>query len=396
MSQAQRKVRVVIADDSVVYRTQIRNALSAIEGIEVVGVAANGKLAIDRLITTPADLLILDLEMPEMNGLQTLQEMKVKRLTPKVLLFSSHSKRGAEVTMDALKAGASDFVTKPGADVGSGQVGDPAKVIRDLIQPRIEALFPNFVVSSPPSLKSIGTSGSAAGIATNSAKIAKPTPPVQYPAILWDAFRPLVVVFGSSTGGPTALEEIFALLSGPIACPILIAQHMPPLFTATLAERLQKRCGLEVKEGVHGEKVLSGRVYVAPGDFHMSIQPSKESDGVPVIEIDKNPPEHFVRPAVDPLFRSAAQFYKSRCLGIVLTGMGADGRDGAVAIKKEGGAVVIQEEKSCVVFGMPGAVQSVGAFDRVATPIEIAELLMNKVSLRLQGPETTSKAVGGV
>lgn len=359
-------LKVLIADDSIVYRSQIRSALADLPVVEVVGASSNGRLAVERIKQSDIDLLILDLEMPEMDGLATLRELQKMGRSTKVLMFSSLSKRGAEITLEALQLGANDFVAKPGAIAGTSSTA-PHIHIRDLIEPKIRALFPDYF--EPASV----------------APIAEKKPNEKYPTILWEVFRPRVLVIGSSTGGPHTLEKIFSELRPPLQCPILIAQHMPPIFTATLAERLQKISGIPAAEGVHGEP-LQNKIYLAPGDFHMSLQ---ESAGIVSICLDKGPMENFVRPAVDPLFRTAAQIFKDRCLGVVLTGMGSDGKLGCLKIKELGGAVIIQEKSTCTVFGMPGAVAEVGAFDRLATPEEIKNVLGEKIaSLRnLSQPE---------
>jgi two-component system chemotaxis response regulator CheB len=354
-----RKLKVVIADDSVIYRSQIRAALDLISGVEVVASASNGRLAADRVSQGAVDLLILDLEMPEMDGLQTLVELKKRGATCKVLVFSSASKRGAEITMDALRLGASDFIAKPGAEQSAGE-GGPAGRIRELLEPRIRALFSmqEVALSLEPAPKSDSP---------------------RYPKVHWDIFRPRIILIGSSTGGPTALERIFSQLVGPIQCPILITQHMPPVFTAALAERLAGVSGIPAQEAKHGAFLENNKIYMAPGDFHLRVQGTLES---PFLTLDQNAQINSVRPAVDPMFSSASAIFKSRCLGIVLTGMGADGRAGAEAIKAQGGAVVIQSKESCVVDGMPGAVRASGAFDRESTPDEIAKLLVEKTGAR--------------
>jgi two-component system chemotaxis response regulator CheB len=183
-------------------------------------------------------------------------------------------------------------------------------------------------------------------------------------------------VFGSSTGGPTVLETIFSGLCGPLSCPILIAQHMPPIFTAALAERLSKLSGIPAKEASHKEIVKPNTIYIAPGDYHLTVQGTAENCE---LHLDQKEKENFVRPAVDPLFRSAAHIYRDRCLGLVLTGMGSDGRNGAQAIKEAGGAVIIQDRKSSVVFGMPGAVEQAQAFDKMISPQEMIHLLREKI-----------------
>ncbi len=349
----ERKLKILIADDSVVYRSQIRAALE--DRAEIVGTAANGKIALDKLAATPVDLLILDLEMPEMDGLATLRALGQKPGGPKVLVFSSASKRGAEITIEALRAGASDFIAKPGAQDGALMGSEPAKYIRDLIAPKIEALFPQ--VKSVP-------------VATATVR-----PPA--PGVIWDLFRPSVVVIGSSTGGPTVLESIFSQVHAPLECPIVIAQHMPPVFTAAIAERLAKISGLPAREASDGE-ALENAIYIAPGNYHTRL---REVGGKVRLTLDQEPQINSVRPAVDPLFESAARIFKNKCLGFVLTGMGADGAAGAVAVKSAGGAIVIQDQASCVVFGMPGAVQAVGAYDRIATPKQIVEIFHDKIAI---------------
>jgi two-component system chemotaxis response regulator CheB len=355
-------IKALIADDSVVYRTQIRTALSAYGWIEVVGAASNGRLALERLKQTPIDLLILDLEMPEMDGLQTLIGISKIGVSVHTLVFSSVSKRGAEITFEALRMGAKDFVTKPGHTEGTD---DPAAKIRSLLEPKLQALFPEYFKSKE--------------------NLPVSTIPNQnqpsYPKILWELFKPKVVVIGSSTGGPTALEKLFLQLSRPLTVPVLVAQHMPPVFTAGLAERISRLCGIRAKEGQQGEAIESGCIYIAPGDYHMTIGGSSL---MPTIKLDRSPLINSVRPAVDPLFESAAKIYREKCLGVVLTGMGQDGKVGAQAIKTMNGAVIIQNRESSVVFGMPGAVHEIGAFDKIGNIDKIAALLDEKISERHQ------------
>lgn len=354
-----KKVRTLIADDSVVYRSQIRAALSDLEGIEVVGAAPNGKLALEKLQQMQVDLLILDLEMPEMDGIQTLKEIALRKLVCKVLVFSSTSKRGAEGTLEALKLGASDFITKPGhsEDGSIASESNPSLKIRSVLEPKIRAIF-----SELETLKEVKTPASVTQT---------------YPKLIWDLFNPKIIVIGSSTGGPTVLEHIFSQLAPPLRCPILIVQHMPPIFTAALAERLKKMSGISIQEATHGTVVDPNTVYIAPGDYHMSLSGNLDRT---TILLNQGPLINSVRPAVDPLFESAASIFKNKCLGIVLTGMGCDGKVGSEKIKEAGGGVLIQSEKSCVVFGMPGAVMASGAYDKVLDPKEIIVMLQEKAA----------------
>jgi two-component system chemotaxis response regulator CheB len=355
------KVRVLIADDSVVYRSQIKAALSNNPWIDIVGTASNGRFAIERLQQSPVDLLILDLEMPEMDGIQTLTELRAKGFTCKTLVFSSASKRGAEITMDALRLGAADFIAKPSAGSASTPETDPSEKIRALLLPKVQALFPQ--------------------VESTAAAPSSPRPAVEaqkFPSLIWDLVSPQIIVIGSSTGGPSTLEEIFSQLTPPVSCPIVIAQHMPPIFTATLADRLSKASGIPAKEAKNGEILSKNCIYIAPGDFHLKL--AGKPDCV-IACLDQGPQVNWVRPAVDPLFSTAASIFGARCLAIVLTGMGSDGRYGAEAVKQAGGAVVIQSEKSCVVFGMPGAVFAANAYDRIASPREIVSIIQEKASL---------------
>lgn len=354
------KVKVLIADDSVVYRSQIRAALQEQPWIEILGVASNGRLALERISQTKPDLLILDLEMPEMDGLETLKEMRERGISCRVIVFSSASKRGAEITLEALRLGASDFVAKPGAADSGGFLtdGHPTERIKGLILPKVEALFP--------------------GRETTLSESSRPDTDDKYPKMIWDLFRPDIVVIGSSTGGPTVLEKIFSNLRSAVHCPIVIVQHMPPVFTASFAERLGRISGLPAFEAAQGMALEKGHIYVAPGGYHLRLKGNRDQV---FLSLDQGPHIHSVRPAVDPLFATAAAIFKERCLAFVLTGMGNDGKDGAVAIKQVGGAVVIQSKESCAVFGMPGAVFSAGAYDKIADPEEIVDLLRDKVGV---------------
>jgi two-component system chemotaxis response regulator CheB len=345
-----KSVKVLVVDDSVIYRSQISSALKGVPGIDLAGVASNGRLALERLSHVGGvDLMVLDLEMPELDGLGTLQALKTFPDPPKVIVFSSTSRRGAELTMDALLEGASDFIAKPGpADVA--QAGSPQERIRDLLLPRIQSLFPAaFTETSRPSFGSVSASVDLSHL------------------------RPEVLLIGSSTGGPTVLEKIFTGIRGcSINAPILMVQHMPPVFTEALATRLHKASGIPVYEAKHRQRVESGSAYLAPGGFHMRLV---STEGRHELRLDEGPLVNFVRPAVDPLFETAVSIFGKGCLGVILTGMGMDGREGARAVKRAGGAVIIQDEKSAVVYGMPGAVRAAGAFDAVMTPDQMIEYL---------------------
>jgi two-component system chemotaxis response regulator CheB len=342
------KIRTLIVDDSIVFRTQIRVALSALPTIEVVGTAANGLLALEYLQKHTVDLITLDLEMPEMGGIDFLKALRKQSYpAPKVIVFSTLSKRDAQITLEALSLGANEFSTKP--DRNTEDSVDPAEKIRGLLSPKVEALFGNHTFFAETVVE-----------------------PKSYPKILWDLLNPKLIVIGSSTGGPSALEAIFAEIKGPIKCPILIAQHMPPIFTASLAERLERLSKIPAAEGKQDEPIVANRIYIAPGNFHMSIVGSASA---PRIHLDQGPLLNSVRPAVDPLFSSAAHLFGPKCFGLILTGMGKDGLAGTLDLKEKGAGIMIQSRESCVVFGMPGAVFAHGCYDRMGDLKEITETL---------------------
>jgi two-component system chemotaxis response regulator CheB len=343
--------RILIVDDSIVMRSQIRAAIGEQSGMEVVGTASNGKIACQMLTQKQVDIVTLDLEMPIMNGLETLAEIKRLGLKPQVIVFSSLSVAGAEATLKALAAGASDFIAKP--DLTRSDDVSPALAIRKDLLPRLEQLMQRH----------------------REEPVSKTTPPataIRLPKTNFLSLFPKIVVIASSTGGPRALEEFIMSLKPPIQVPILITQHMPPLFTASLASRLQKLSGIPTAEVKDGETLLPGHIYIAPGDYHFSVNGTADA---PRAKLDQGPQRNSVRPCADFLFESASALFKERCLGIVLTGMGADGLDGAIAIKKNRGGIIIQTKESCVVFGMPGAVFEADAYDRMGTPQEIAGML---------------------
>jgi len=325
------KIRALIVDDSVVIRRVVAEELSADPGIEVVGTAANGKLALAKLPVLAPDLVILDVEMPEMDGLATLAAIRKSYPRLPVIMFSALTERGATATLEALALGASDYFTKP---TGAGGLDESRRVIREELVPEIKELCRPKPATSPP----------------------PPAPRPGDPAAKVEA-----VAIGTSTGGPNALAEVFPALPA-LQVPIFIVQHMPPMFTRMLAERLTKNSKIPVKEAVSGEVVSPGQAYIAPGGFHLVVA----RDGARLVTtLNQDPPENSCRPAADPLFRSVAKHYGAGTLGVVLTGMGHDGLRGCERIRESGGRVIAQDESSSVVWGIPGAVVRAGLADRV-------------------------------
>lgn len=330
------KIRVLVVDDSVVIRRLLSDILNGDAEIEVVGTAANGRIALAKLAQVNPDLVTLDMEMPELDGLGTLSELRKAYPRLPVIMFSTLTERGAVATLDALARGATDYVTKP-ANVGSVSAG--IQSVKDQLIPKIKA-----ICHAARSLAAPGASRAAV-----TAVAAKVPAPRRLPCA--------AVLIGSSTGGPQALAKTLAPLPAGFPVPIVVVQHMPPVFTKHLATRLDQECALAVSEAQGGETLKPGQVLIAPGDFHLEL--CRDARGVKTL-LQQQPPENSCRPAVDVLFRSAARIYGSACLAVVLTGMGQDGLRGAQGIVEAGGVIAAQDEASSVVWGMPRAVIEAG------------------------------------
>lgn len=346
-------MRILVVDDSVVFRSQIRASLEGDARVQVVGTANNGKIALQRLSQGSVDLITLDMEMPEMGGIETIKEIKRLKIPVRIIVFSSHTTRGSEAALEALACGADDFVSKPTGE--NINMENAAARIKAELLPKIYQ-FLNEAERLAENKKSIAT----APVLTSTPVV--PSSKTEYIKRDIDTFIPDVIVIGSSTGGPPALEAVLTGISKPLRCPIFITQHMPPVFTASLGRRITEHTGIEAAEAKNGETVVSNRIYIAPGDYHMSIV---AAIGKKTIKLDQGPPRNSVRPAVDFLFETAVAAYGAKTMGIILTGMGEDGLIGCKAIKKTGGGVMIQDKESCVVFGMPGAVFQEQAFDKI-------------------------------
>jgi two-component system chemotaxis response regulator CheB len=357
------KIRVLVVDDSVVIRRLVAQALSEDPGIEVVGSASNGAIALQRIPQLNPDVMTLDVEMPEMDGLETLAHVRKAYKDLRIIMFSTLTRRGATATIDALMAGADDYVTKA-ANVG--QVRESLAALRGELVPRVNQFF---IRADPSGAGSSTRTSAAAAVSSRSAQGPRPAAPVLFrPRLV-----PKVLAIGVSTGGPTALSTIMPRFPADFPLPIVIVQHMPPLFTRLLAERLQRQTELKVWEGAEGQVVERGNVYIAPGDYHMRV---RQAGHRVVIALDQAPPENSCRPAVDVLFRSVHEVYGGGVLSAVLTGMGQDGLRGVELLKASGAYVVAQDEATSVVWGMPGAIARAELADAVL-PIDdiVADLL---------------------
>lgn len=340
------RIRVLIVDDSVVIRRLVTHALEQDPQVEVVGSSSNGAIALQRIPQFNPDVVTLDIEMPEMDGLETLKRIKRQYSQIRVIMFSTLTERGAGTTMEALSLGADDYVTKASNE---GSLDRSMARLREELIPKIKQFF-HF------SAKMIA----AEPVRTSNPPAARPAAPAIHKARM--ALNPKVLAIGISTGGPNALGTILPELPTGFPLPVLIVQHMPPLFTKFLADRLNATCRMSVAEAQHGEPVEPGKILIAPGDFHMKVI----SHGSRVcVQLDQSPPENSCRPAVDALFASISAVYGGAAIAAILTGMGQDGLRGVETLRAQGASIIAQDEASSVVWGMPGAVVSAGLADQV-------------------------------
>jgi two-component system, chemotaxis family, protein-glutamate methylesterase/glutaminase len=367
--------RLMVVDDSAVIRGLLTRSLEADPEVSVLVSASNGEMALTALKRYDIEIVILDIEMPVMDGLTALPKLLAAKPGLKVIIASTLTRRGADISMKALAAGAADYLTKPVASALTS--ADEFK--RELLA----------------KVKALGqarrrAAGLAAPQRTSLANAAEFVPTPAVPEAAADPARrvvplrqsgrefPDVLAIGSSTGGPQALFRVLGALKGSVKQPIFITQHMPATFTTILAEHIARGSGYPAAEGVDGEPVKEGRIYVAPGDFHMTIDGAGREK---VVRLSKGPPENFCRPSVDPMLRSLAAVYGGRILTIMLTGMGHDGLSGGRAVVDAGGTLIAQDEATSVVWGMPGAVATAGLCSAVLPVDEIGPYIA-KVATR--------------
>lgn len=367
LEQGSHRIRVLIVDDSAVARRLVTQALSAQPDMEVIGFAENGRLALERVAVDQPDAVVLDLEMPELDGLGALRELKRRFTKLPVLVFSSQTQRGAGATVDALLAGADDYALKPSSTSATDTSWATTQVelatkLRAITR-RARALeTPERAAAKPLSLR-----------------------PSQSPRVAVKA-----VAIGTSAGGPEALAVILPRFSAQLAVPLLIVQHMPANFTGALAKRLSEKSRVRVIEAKHGQPVEAGVAYLAPGDFHMRVS---RRHGAVTLLLDQAPLENGCRPAVDPLFRSAADTYGAGLLALILTGMGNDGVEGARHVVQQSGHVWIQDQESAMIWGMAGAAARAGVARRTVPLLEVARAVEMAISVGL--PTAPQRPVDG-
>jgi two-component system chemotaxis response regulator CheB len=359
---SKRPIRVMVVDDSAVVRGLVSRWIDEEPGLEVVARHANGKPAVEDVARSAPDIVLLDIEMPVMDGLEALPLLLKARPGLRVLMVSTLTKRNAEISFKALALGAIDYVPKPDSNREitiepdfRREVVEKIKVLGPLSLRRKRADDPEFTTGAQPE-----ADGKGRGFHLRAFSLVPPR----------------VIAIGSSTGGPQILESLLGALAPSLSrMAVLVAQHMPPMFTTVLAERLARATGCETREGRDGELLRLGSIYVAPGGHHMTVARRE----VPCLRIGSGPSVNFCRPAVDPLFSSVAATFGPAALGIVLTGMGNDGAAGARAIAEAGGSVIAQDEASSAVWGMPGAATAAGVCAAVLPPEEIARAVAKLV-----------------
>lgn len=377
-----RPIRVLVVDDAVVVRRLVSDTVAADPAIEVVGAAANGQIALAKIGQLAPDVVILDIEMPVMDGLQTLAELRKTHPRLPVVMFSTLTERGASATLDALSLGASDYVTKPS---NTGSVTVALKRISDELIPKIKALAPGLGTVRPDARRAVAAPPVSRPVPGRPAI----APPAAAGTVRSAPGRVDVVAIGVSTGGPNALAEVLPALPADLRVPVVVVQHMPPLFTKLLAERLDGKSAIDVHEGASGDVLRPGGAWIAPGGMHMLV----ERRGTSVrLRLTEDPPENSCRPAVDPLFRTVAAAYGGNCLAVVLTGMGQDGLVGSQDVVAAGGQVIAQDEETSVVWGMPGYVAGSGLADAVVPLGAVAGEIVRRVSARPLSPPTTSSS----
>jgi two-component system chemotaxis response regulator CheB len=364
------RIRVLVVDDSVVFRMLVPKILADERRIEIAGTAPNGRIALEKIPLLNPDLITLDVEMPEMDGLEFLSTLRRTYPRLPVLMLSSVTEHGASATLEALARGATDYVTKPSF---AGTPEAARESLRQQLVEKITALCAIRLEDEAPLLE------------------VEPITRLELPA----RRSPMrfeeaaVAAIGASTGGPDALSNVLAHLPSGFPIPVVIAQHMPPIFTRHLAQRLSAKCQIPVMEAVSGTPLEAGKAYIAPGDYHMV---AAIRNGSVYIDTNQDPPENFCRPSVDVLFRSVAGVYGPRVLAVVLTGMGNDGLRGCRRIRQAGGYVMTQDEATSVVWGMPGAVAKADLADMILPLDRIGPEILSRVARRL--PEASLPTPG--
>ncbi len=370
-----KKLKVLVVDDTIVYRKAVSDIIVELPGVELAGVAHNGKIALAKILSLKPDLITLDIEMPVMNGLEVLAAIQAQDLKVGAIMLSTLTADGSTQTMKALELGAFDFILKPQS---TNQL-EGKKEIKRLLQPMITAFSRS--LTAPDLLKRRGGAPPprrlSNGYASSSTAI-RHTPLKTLAGGIKHRGKSEIIAIGISTGGPNALGQVLPQLPKNLGVPIVIVQHMPPVFTKSLATSLDKKCALTVKEAEDREPLKNNVVYIAPGGKQMKLVASADGKHR-LIKITNDPPENSCKPSVDYLFRSVADYYVGRTTAVIMTGMGSDGTKGLQTLKSKGTHIIAQNEPTCVVYGMPKASVETGLADIVAPLNKIAQEISKSV-----------------
>jgi two-component system, chemotaxis family, protein-glutamate methylesterase/glutaminase len=354
-----KKIKVLIVDDTVLYRKILKDTLSTFSQVEIVGTAPNGKIALSKIPFLNPDIMTLDIEMPELNGLETLRKLKLLKNAPSALMVSAHTTKDAGVTMEALNLGAFDFIAKP----YGGDINTNVETLKNQFDPILKAFLARQGITFGQAYE-----GKKEDVTTEADTI---IPPKKEYKKISAMLKPAIVAIGISTGGPKALVEVISNLDANLKVPVIIVQHMPPIFTKALADSLNQKTELNVKEGASGDIIEAGNIYIAPGGKQMKIK-NDDENSIKKLLVTDDPPENFCKPAVDYLFRSVASVYGKKSLGIIMTGMGRDGVVGIRLMKRHSAGIIAQNRETSVVFGMPAEAIKSGCVDYIASLHEIA------------------------
>ncbi|MBW2330217.1 MAG: chemotaxis response regulator protein-glutamate methylesterase [Deltaproteobacteria bacterium] len=368
-----KSLRVLVVDDTVVYRKIVSDVLAELPGVEVVGTANNGKIAMSRIASLRPDVLILDIEMPEMSGLEVLALMRVEWPDVGAIVLSTLTQEGGEITIKALELGAFDFIPKP----QTGSMAENREAVSNSLAPMLKAF------ARRQEIRRILKGKSTPEGATSEKKTGPDSiGVVQRMRAITTQKRAKsdIVGIGISTGGPNALAQMMPQLPADLGVPVLIVQHMPPVFTKALANNLDPKCGLEVKEAVDGQAIRSNVALIAPGGKQMRVVAGAEAT-TRIIRITDDPPENSCKPSVDYLFRSIAYHYVGRATGVIMSGMGSDGTLGSKLMKRNGSTIIAQDEVTSVVYGMPKEVIDAGIVDVIAPLDKIAQEICRTVKM---------------
>jgi len=350
--------RVMVVDDSAVIRGLLTRSLEKDPAVRVIASVSNGELAIKALERHDVEVVILDIEMPVMDGLTALPKLLAAQPGLQVIMASTLTRKNAEVSQRALQAGAADYIPKPSSSSELTSADVFQRELLDKVKALAKASRPNRPATMRPRTLDSRMPVAPANLAPKRTITLRKA----------SAALPRIIAIGSSTGGPQALLEVLRDIAARVKLPILITQHMPATFTTLLAAHIERATGVPCAEGKDGEVVHAGRIYLAPGNYHMIVESQGAST---VVRLNQNPPENFCRPSVDPMLRSLARIYGSSLLTIILTGMGSDGQKGAMEVVEAGGTVIAQDEATSVVWGMPGAVATSGLCSAVLPIQEI-------------------------